>query len=165
MRAESLSFLFLWYKWPLGWTVFSLPSLLKWMNFSRIGCSHLECADLHIRSLWLSVFSASGLMHSEDTKEIKCVDSSCVFSVDHEIDFFFFFFFSSCISQYQKLASFDYTNAHVIGNTWLVSVLIQQCLRISALEDWPVKLCKLDFEIFAFGTFWYSLVFLLFGYF
>lgn len=132
MRAESLSFLFLWYKCPLDWTVFSLPSFLKWMNFSGTGCSHLECAHLHIRSVWLSVFSTSGLMNSKDPKDIKCMDGSCVFSVDQEIDFFF----PSCISQHQKLASFDYTNAHVIGNTWLMSVLIQQCLKIPTFDLW-----------------------------
>lgn len=65
-----------------------------------------------------------------------------------------FFFFPSCISQHQKLASFDYSNAHVIGNTWLMSVLIQQCLKIPAFD-----LFKLNFEIFAFRTLCYFLVF------
>lgn len=125
------------------------------MNFSGIGCSHLECAHLHIRSVWLSVYSSSDLMNSKDTKEIKCMDGSYVFSVDHEIDFFFLYITAP------KLASFGYTSAHVIGFTRLMSVLIQQCLRISASEDWPVKLFKLDFEIFAFRTFCYSLGFFL----
>lgn len=68
-------------------------------------------------------------------------------------------FFFSCASQHQKLATFGYTNARVISNTWLMSVLMQQCLKIPAFEDWPVKLFKLDFEIFAFRTFCYSLFF------
>lgn len=55
-------------------------------------------------------------MNSEDTEKKKCMDCYCVFSVDHEIDF------SSCISQYQKLASFDYTNTNLIGNIWLISL-------------------------------------------
>lgn len=86
------------------------------MNFSEIGCSHLECAHLHVRSVCLSLFSMSGLMNSEDTKKRKCMDGYCVFAVDRERDFY------SCISQYQKLACFDSTDIKLIGNIWLISL-------------------------------------------